>query len=215
MHLTYYQDSNFYFFRKPAGMPSTFGKESSFLDHLIQHIDTNPIFQSLSAFFGTEKEFGLLNRLDNDTSGLLYFAKNPRAYREFKQLQRSFQLHKLYVAEVYGDITSFIANNQLAISYPIAHHRYNPDRMVVIQSPEDEKKTKGHIHHVSTSIIEFEFLPETRTSVLLIQITKGIRHQIRAHLASIGHPICGDKIYTKSGGHTYDNLQLFSVGLSN
>ncbi|MDR2415997.1 MAG: hypothetical protein LBD75_05330 [Candidatus Peribacteria bacterium] len=47
----------------------------------------------------------MLNRLDNETSGLLYFAKNPRVYQQFKALQATFHINKYYVAEVYGDIS--------------------------------------------------------------------------------------------------------------
>jgi 23S rRNA-/tRNA-specific pseudouridylate synthase len=90
--------------------------------------------------------------LDNDTSGLLYFAKNPRVYQQFKQMQSIFLVNKYYLAEVYGDISSFIQNSSnmssqeypkdCFIDFPIAHHRYNNDRMVVVKQPSDMKKTK-------------------------------------------------------------------------
>jgi hypothetical protein len=61
--MIYYQDTNLYYFRKPAGIPSTFGKEPSFLDKLLEFLSTSeteggiiPIVQSLFAFFGKEKE---------------------------------------------------------------------------------------------------------------------------------------------------------------
>lgn len=233
--MQYYQDKNLYYFRKPAGIPSTFWKEKSFVELLLDAekgenkettmIPTN-IVASLSAFFWTEKELWLLNRLDNDTSGLLYFAKNPRVYTTFRQMQSERQLEKWYVAEVYGDISQLLKapqsskghyshqNGQIKITTPLAHHRYNTDRMVAIVSPSDIKKTKWTVHHLTTTITEFQFLPATRTSILLIKIHKGLRHQIRAHLASVGHPICGDRVYVKSSHQTYDKLQLFSVGLT-
>jgi 23S rRNA-/tRNA-specific pseudouridylate synthase len=77
--------------------------------------------------------------LDNETSGLLYFAKNPRAYQTFKEMQTSLQLYKYYLAEVYGDITHF---PDKTITFPIAHHRFNHDRMVVIKDSSDLKKAK-------------------------------------------------------------------------
>lgn len=108
MHFTYYQDQYCYYFRKPAGIPSSFGKEFSFLDLLVQE-QRNPqiqeIFLSLSSFFSPAEEYGLLNRLDNDTSGLLYFAKNPQVKKQFKELQGNLFVHKYYLAEVYGDVT--------------------------------------------------------------------------------------------------------------
>ncbi|MDR0650905.1 MAG: hypothetical protein LBG59_05965 [Candidatus Peribacteria bacterium] len=53
---TYYQDAYCYYFRKPAGIPSTFGKQPSFLDMLLQQQEKSCIVQSLFAFFGTERE---------------------------------------------------------------------------------------------------------------------------------------------------------------
>ncbi|MDR0860026.1 MAG: hypothetical protein LBO09_03430 [Candidatus Peribacteria bacterium] len=54
--MIYYQDDYCYYFRKPAGIPSTFGKEKSFLDYLLTDIDNNDIIKSLYAFFGKEEE---------------------------------------------------------------------------------------------------------------------------------------------------------------
>ena len=125
-------------------------------------------------------------------------------------MQSAFLLHKYYLAEVYGDITPLTSHQ---ITLPLAHHRYNPDRMVAIKHPSDVKKTKGTLHHLTTEILEFQFLPTSNTSILLLRIQKGLRHQIRAHLAAIGHPICGDKLYSKSDHQNYAHLQLFSVGL--
>ncbi|MDR0281940.1 MAG: hypothetical protein LBI53_01075 [Candidatus Peribacteria bacterium] len=59
-------------------------------------------------------------------------------------MQSAFLLRKYYLAEVYGDITKWLNNPSSAASLqlPIAHHRYNPDRMVVVKQPSDRDKTK-------------------------------------------------------------------------
>ena len=98
--------------------------------------------QSLFAFFGKEEELGLMNRLDNETSGFLYFAKNPKIKKEFHQLQSNFLLNKYYLAEVYGDISSYLSKNSSQIITPIMHHKYNSDRMVAIQTNSDIQKSK-------------------------------------------------------------------------
>ena len=70
MNITRYQDSSFFYFWKPLGIPSTFGKEKSFLDMLLDSHDKHivEIFSYLKDMFPKEQEYGLLNRLDNDTS---------------------------------------------------------------------------------------------------------------------------------------------------
>ena len=213
MKFTYYQDKYCYYFRKPAGVPSSFWKETSFLDLLLWEKEKSWIIQSLFAFFWTEGELGLLNRLDNETSWFLYFAKNPRIKNQFKQLQSDFLLNKYYIAEVYGDISSYLSQNPPQITSPIMHHKFNADRMVVIQQNSDLQKTKWLQHHLTTEILEYEFLPQSRTTILYLKIQKWIRHQIRAHLSSIGFPICWDMLYSKSKNKEYPRLQLFSVGV--
>jgi hypothetical protein len=57
-------------------------------------------------------------------------------------MQTNFQLQKEYIAEVYGDIRQSETALKEGIRFPIAHHRFNPDRMVAITSENDIKKTK-------------------------------------------------------------------------
>ncbi|MDR2415998.1 MAG: hypothetical protein LBD75_05335 [Candidatus Peribacteria bacterium] len=85
--------------------------------------------------------------------------------------------------------------------------------MVAILHPSDLQKARGTLHQLTTEILEFEYFSTTKTSILLIRIQKGIRHQIRVHLAALGYPLCGDKLYSKAKHKDYNTLQLFSVGL--
>ncbi|MDR2190282.1 MAG: RNA pseudouridine synthase [Candidatus Peribacteria bacterium] len=164
---------------------------------------------------------GLLNRLDNETSGLLYFAKTPRVFHQFKTLQASSQLYKYYVAEVYGDMSFLVASSQqgvmgeaiYTVRFPMVHHKYAVERMVAIRSPRDLLKAKGFPRSVMTEILEVQVLKDKGTSIVLVRIHKGFRHQIRVHLATLGYPICGDYLYAKSKHTQYDKLQLFSIGL--
>lgn len=210
----YYQDKDFYYFRKPADISSTWWKSVCFLDLLIdEQNDWNikNIVDSQNAFFGKEKELWLLNRLDSATTWLLYFAKNPKIYSRFREMQQQNKIDKYYVAVVYGQIFSRIVQNWNIINYPIMHHKFSDDRMIVVKSEWDEKKWKWKQHFVCTEICEYEYLHEENISVVLVKIHKWIRHQIRAHLSSIWFPICGDKLYCKSKNQKFDKLQLFSV----
>jgi len=210
----YYQDKNFYYFWKPAGLASTRWKSVSFLDLMCDdsvNWSIRNIVKSQLEFFWKEKELWLLNRLDGVTTGLLYFAKNPKVYNTFRELQKECKVDKFYVAEVYWDIREWTNNDWNLINYPIVHHRYNDDRMVVIHTPEDKKKWKWNIHEIKTEICEIDYNKDENRSVIIIKIHKWIRHQIRAHLSSIWYPICGDNLYCKSKNQTFDKLQLFSV----
>ena len=210
----YYQDKYFYYFWKPAGLASTRWKSVSFLD-LMEDDSKNEnimnIFESQKEFFGKEMEYWLLNRLDGVTTWLLYFAKNLKVYKKFRELQQEEKVDKYYVAEVYWDIQKWIKENWKEISYPIMHHKFSDDRMVVIRWEDGKNKWKWNIHDVKTEICEVEYDENNNRSIVLIKIHKWIRHQIRIHLSSIGYPICWDNIYCKSKNQEFDKLQLFSV----
>lgn len=210
----YYQDKNFYYFWKPAGLASSRWKSVSFLDLMCDEKNNESIkniVQSQLEFFSKEKELWLLNRLDWPTTGLLYFAKNPKVYNKFRELQKEWKIDKYYVAEVYGNIHQWVEINWNVINYPIMHHRYNDDRMIVIRSEGDKNKWKWNIHNVETEIFEIEYDSIQNLSTIIVKIHRWIRHQIRAHLSSIWYPIWGDTLYCKSKNQAFDELQLFSV----
>ena len=212
----YYQDKDFYYFWKPADLASSRWKSVSFLDLMCDEKNNESIkniVKSQLEFFWKEKELWLLNRLDWPTTGLLYFAKNPKIYDRFRELQKEWKIDKYYVAEVYGNIHQWVEINWKVISYPIMHHRYNGDRMIVIRSEGDKKKWKWKLHEVETEICEVEYDEKENLSIIVVKIHKWIRHQIRVHLSSIWYPICGDRIYCKSKNQKFGKLQLFSIGM--
>lgn len=63
------------------------------------------LFEYLTRMFSREEEYGLVNRLDNDTAGFLYFAKTPEIKEKYKKLQKSNAFYKLYVCDVYGKVS--------------------------------------------------------------------------------------------------------------
>ena len=213
----YYQDKNFYYFWKPTGLASSRWKSVSFLDLMNdENLNWNirDIVDSQMEFFWKEKELWLLNRLDWPTTWLLYFAKNPRVYNKFRELQKEWKIDKFYVAEVYWNIQNWVNENWNVINYPIMHHRYNDDRMVVIHWDDDKSKWKWNLHEVETKIYEIDYNEKENLSTIVVKIHKWIRHQIRAHLSAIWYPICGDKLYCKSKNQAFDKLQLFSIWMS-
>lgn len=90
------------------------------------------------------------------------------------------------------------------------HHKHKQDRMIFVRSPKDELKGRSKVHHSITIVKVLHTDPTTDISTLLVGIYKGVRHQIRVHLAGIGYPVVGDILYGK--GLQTGNLCLWSVG---
>lgn len=245
-----YTNKDFSLVWKPHTIPSTFGKEESFLDILkdrSQEIQVTPLttlfkekINYLPSFllsslqeerdiqkwtdhqvdtFGQDQEYGLLNRLDNDTSWFLYFAKTKEFYDTFKQFQKDGKITKYYLTQVYGDPSQdkkLFSNEwqnrdkaQFTLSFPIMHHHSIPEKMIIIKDPKDLRLGRWKQHDVKTDIEIVHYDKENNISTLLVTIQRGIRHQIRAHLASVGCPIIGDILY---GRKSLEVLHLWSIG---
>jgi len=156
--------------------------------------------------FGKDKEFGLLNRLDNETAGFLYFAKSKEAFEKYRRLQSEGKVNKRYIAQIIWTPKE----SAFEIDMPIMHHKYKEDRMIFVHSPKDEQKWRSKVHTPSTIVKVLHTDAATNITTLLVGIYKGVRHQIRVHLAGIGYPVIGDTLYgnEKNTG----NLNLWSVG---
>lgn len=128
-------------------------------------------------------------------------------------MQKAGRLKKCYIVEVYGDIAYRIKKYGFIINSPIFHRKDDPQRMWVLWG-HVSKEQNSPLLYSETEIVEYEYSLLTMTSMLLVEIRKGVRHQIRVHLSSIGYPIVGDLLYGKKKDPQKWNLQLFSVGLS-
>lgn len=121
-----YHNADFYVMRKPNTLPTAFGKELCFLDmllgkntdkttdfsipdFLLPYIDlpdfspcviNQSLIKDQLTNFGKDKELGLLNRLDNETAGFLYFAKTQEAFDRYRQLQSEGKINKRYIAQI-------------------------------------------------------------------------------------------------------------------
>jgi 23S rRNA-/tRNA-specific pseudouridylate synthase len=164
----------------------------------------------------------LVNRLDNDTSGLLYFAKTPTIKENYLHLQSVWKTQKTYISDVSWNLEIKYKNKPFVITSPIAHHRFETDRMVVLHNdfwtiPTEillakyKNKIKWKLHEVKTKVTPLRYDQNTNSTTCSITISKWIRHQIRAHLSSIGAPILGEKVYTKK--ILSKKLHLWSVWL--
>lgn len=226
-----YHNDDFFVLWKPNGIPTTFGKETCFLDilmgktrqqktdfsipeHLIPYIDL-PDFTQIELkktlidqqvhAFGKDDELGLLNRLDNETAWFLYFAKTKQSYEKYRKIQSEGKVNKRYIAQVKWTPKE----SAFEITMPVMHHKHKEDRMIVLHSSKDKIKGRSKIHNPST-IVKVLHTDNDNITTLLVGIYKGVRHQIRVHLAGIGYPVLGDTLYGKETQK--GNLCLWSVG---
>jgi len=210
MKITRYEDQHFYYVWKPHGIPSTFGHKKSFLDILEASTKNQEVsfFQAQKTVRTKKEEYGLLNRLDNITAWLLYFAKTPQAKESYRIAQKNWNIQKKYLADVQGKFNT----QEWIIDYPLGHHKFENEKMVVVRNANYENRIRGKVLRVSTERKLLYYDAENNISTVAVTIKKWARHQIRAHLASIGYPIIGDPIYSKQKNISL--LHLRSVGLS-
>lgn len=123
---------------------------------------------------------GVVHRLDRDTSGLLVLARSEDAHAALQEAIRRREIEREYVALVAGRPGSRTGT----IDAPIGRDRANR----TVMSTRTDKPRRA--------ITNFEILEELPGRALLrVRLETGRTHQIRAHMAAIGHPICGDQAY--------------------
>jgi 23S rRNA pseudouridine1911/1915/1917 synthase len=189
-----YEDSHLMVVDKPAGMDT----------HGFSGRDMNTLANFLAAerpgILGIGKsrwEPGLVHRLDRETSGLVLVAKTQSVFERLRVQFEERQIRKYYWSLVWGS-----TRRQGSIDYPIAHQRRDKRRMRVIMPPSKLSKTEKSWD----ALTRYQRLTTGRKfSFLEIEITTGVMHQIRVHLAAIGHPIVGDALY---GVNRADTLGL-------
>jgi 23S rRNA pseudouridine1911/1915/1917 synthase len=142
---------------------------------------------------------GIVHRLDRDTSGLLVVAKNDAVHRALKSLLAHRKLHREYVALVDGHPPARTG----MIDAPIGRHRR--DRKLMSIDSDDTREARTHFE------IE-RLLPAA--ALLRVVLDTGRTHQIRVHLAAIGHPVCGDPQYGTAGRFGLERQFLHAGRLS-
>jgi tRNA pseudouridine32 synthase / 23S rRNA pseudouridine746 synthase len=142
-----------------------------------------------------ERKLYTVHRLDKQVSGVILFAKTPAAHRQLNLLFEHRQVHKTYMALVHGEITG----QRGVIDKPL--RCFGSGRM-----GEDIERGKP----CRTEFCVLERMP----GYTLVQVhpVTGRKHQIRAHLFGIGHPVVGDTLYgDKSIQKTFPRLMLHSL----
>jgi 23S rRNA pseudouridine1911/1915/1917 synthase len=179
-----YEDGSLLAVNKPAGMATHgfSGRENATLANFLAA--TRPGLYDVGK---SRWEPGLVHRLDRDTSGLLLIAKTQAAFEALRDQFRRRQIGKKYLALVWG-------NTEAAgsIAYPLAHDPRDARRMrALVQAVPAAKKLKRW-----RAVTRFRKLAEREgVSLLEVEMETGVTHQIRVHLAAIGHPIVADALY--------------------
>ena len=171
-----YEDGDVIVVNKPVGMvvhPAPGHPDGTLVNALLYHCGN-----TLSGING-ELRPGIVHRIDRDTSGLIIAAKNDRAHLSLAAQLQDHSLFRLYHAVAAGGFRE----DSGTVSAPIARHRTDRKRMAVVP---DGREAVTHWQVVDS---------QKGLTHLTCRLETGRTHQIRVHLAHLGHPLLGDTVY--------------------
>ena len=142
---------------------------------------------------------GIVHRLDSNTSGIMLAALTKEGCLKLRELFNEREIHKTYVALVLGNI-----EGHGSVDTDIAHHPKNPRKMVALTSEDTSFRSRRRNAKTMYKPIE-QFGDYTLVEVKTLT---GRMHQVRVHLASIGHPLVGDVLYQSDREKNRDKLGL-------
>lgn len=187
-----YEDKDLAIIDKPAGMTVHAGagdaehNRGTLVNALLFHFG-----KQLSAG-GDPLRPGIVHRLDKETSGLIVVAKNDVAHRRLAEMFAEREVDKTYVALVHGTV----AKNEGTVDLPIGRDPVRRNRMTARRSPDAGARTAVSHWRVLERVGSKE-RPGPLGAFTLVEVTieTGRTHQIRVHMASLGHPVAGDRLY--------------------
>ena len=172
-----YEDGDLLVVNKPKGMvvhPAAGNFEGTLVNALMYHCK-----ESLSGINGVMRP-GIVHRIDKNTSGLLIVAKNDFSHNILAKQIKEHSFTREYEAVVYGNLKSDTG----IIDAPIGRHPVKRKQMAVVKSGGRNAVTEY------TVLERFGNFTHIR-----LKLQTGRTHQIRVHMASIGHPVAGDDVY--------------------
>lgn len=190
-----YEDSDLLVVNKPKGMvvhPAAGNYDGTLVNALMYHCKG-----SLSGINGVIRP-GIVHRIDKDTSGLLIVAKNDFAHINLAEQIKVHSFTREYQSVVYGKIK----NESGIVDAPIGRHPVDRKKMAV--TPKNSKNAVTHYKVIN----EYDGFTH-----LGLRLETGRTHQIRVHMAYIGHPVAGDPVYGPKKVIEYLSGQCLHAGL--
>jgi len=172
-----YEDADILVVNKPKGMvvhPAAGNESDTLVNALLFHCG-----DSLSGINGKIRP-GIVHRIDKDTSGLLIVAKNDVSHRGLAEQIKEHSFTRIYEAIVYGNLKDDFGT----VNAPIGRH------------PVDRKKMAITSKNSREAVTHYEVLERFGSFThVRLKLETGRTHQIRVHMASLGHPVAGDPVY--------------------
>jgi 23S rRNA pseudouridine1911/1915/1917 synthase len=172
-----YEDAHLLVVNKPKGMvvhPAPGNPDATLVNALLYHCGA-----SLSGIGGVLRP-GIVHRIDKDTSGLLVVAKDDKTHQGLSAQMSVHSIHRVYHAVVYGNLLQ----DDGYVEAPIGRDPHDRKKMAVTQQHAKYAYTAWHVLERFGNF-----------TYVACQLKTGRTHQIRVHMASIGHPLAGDAVY--------------------
>jgi len=181
---------------KAPGMPSHplhAGERGTVANGLIA------LYPEMEGIGFSPREPGLLHRLDRDTSGVLLAARTGAAFEKLRAEFEQGRVVKVYTAIVHGR-----PEPQGVVSRPLASRGRRARRVEVVREDPGARCLRGW----SPAETQFRVVRYYRGfSLVRLRMATGARHQLRAHMAYLGHPVAGDSVYSRDPGAPYPGPQ--------
>ncbi|MBW4709883.1 RluA family pseudouridine synthase [Roseobacter sp. YSTF-M11] len=182
-----YRDDHVIALNKPAGLPTQGGSKQT------RHVDG--LAEALK--FGFDEKPRLVHRLDKDTSGVLLLARTRLAARALTAAMRHRDTRKIYWALVAGVPTPYLGEIRYGLVKAPGHGKGGEGEKMIAVHPREVDDTPGakraHTRYATL------YRVASRAAWVAMEPVTGRTHQLRAHMAEIGHPIIGDGKYGGSG----------------
>ena len=189
-----YEDEDVVVINKPKGLvvhPAAGHQDDTLVNGLLYAMG-----EDLSGING-ELRPGIVHRIDKDTSGLLAVAKNDRAHVWLASQLKDHSMHRVYDAIVCGTLKE----NNGTVDAPIGRH------------PSDRKKMCVTVRNSKEAVTHWEVVKRYRGYThIRCKLETGRTHQIRVHMAHIGHPILGDTVYGRKKPELGQDSQCLHAG---